>query len=771
MASYHAGIVSFNAGEFSPFLTSRSDLEKYKSGCQRLENFLLLPYGGALRRPGTEYLGVPKFNNKRCRLHGFNFSTTTNFVIEFGDEYCRFWSNGEQVTVGGNPHEVATPYLEADLRSLQFCQVNDLLYIAHPEYPPAKLIRNADNDWDYQEVAWDWPPVLDENVENISIDPSGTGPGTITLTASDPIFEAGHIGSYWLIGHRRNNAWKKISLGTTTVYSSELFMLPGEWEVTTYGSWQGTVFLERRSTIGGEWEIIRAWNSSEVGHRNVSATGREEKPCALRISFEAEGEAGDFEPVAILELAETRGYGIVQITGFTSATSVTAETDENLYLFSDAATNIWHEAAFSDVQGYPRAVALHDQRLLWAGTAKKPLSIHGSQIDDFEDFLVGELADEAIFFTIASNESNPINWMISQQGTLLIGNAGEEWTFERSDESEALGSANVKVTRQSSYGSAYIQPRMVNEVVMFVQRQARKVRELTFAFEKDGWVSPDLTVLAPHITGDGIVETAFQQQPDACYWIITADGNAAGMTYERDQNVVGWHKQTTDGTFESVATIYGGTAADEVWFSVQREINGETVRYIERMQPDHREFFEDMDKFNYWYADAGARFTSGSPTTTVTGADHLEGKTVMILADGATQEPKTVTGGSFDLESPASNVFYGLPYTSVLKPMNIEIPMQDGSTKSRTARVHRVALEVYKSMGCQVSSDDENWDDVYFRLPQYEMDSSPPPFTGKKKVPVDSTYEDYATVAIRITQPLPLCLLSLTPILDFHGVE
>ena len=172
MPSFHRALVSFNAGEASPFLTSRSDLEKYGALCQRLENFLILPYGGALRRPGTQYLGTPKFANKRCRLQGFNFSTTTNFVIEFGDLYCRFWSNGEQVRVSGNPVEVVTPYFEADLRTLQFCQVNDLLYIAHPEYAPAKLIRNADNDWEYEVIEWDWPPVLDENIEDITIQPT-----------------------------------------------------------------------------------------------------------------------------------------------------------------------------------------------------------------------------------------------------------------------------------------------------------------------------------------------------------------------------------------------------------------------------------------------------------------------------------------------------------------------------------------------------------------------------------------------------------------------
>ena len=352
-----------------------------------------------------------------------------------------------------------------------------------------------------------------------------------------------------MLGHARDNATVDIALNDTSGQSGSLYVL-GEWEVTTYGNWKGQLNLLRRLQDVSTPEVIRSWRSFEPGHRNISATGREEKPCYMALQWLDDGEEGTVNPVAILEVADTVGYGSVLITDFTSATTVSGEVIRPL--FDTDATRIWHEAAFSDIQGYPRAVTLHDQRLMWGGTAKKPLSIHGSQIDDFEDFRVGELADEAIFFTIASNEANPINWLISQQGTLLVGNAGEEWTFERSDEAEALGSGNVKVTRQSSYGSAYIQPRLINEVVMFVQRQGRKVRELTFAFEKDGWVSPDLTVLAPHITGRGIVETAFQQQPDAVFWIITADGTLAGMTYERDQNVVGWHAHETDGVFESV---------------------------------------------------------------------------------------------------------------------------------------------------------------------------------------------------------------------------
>src|SRR5215217_6949087 len=108
-------IPSFNAGELSPYLDARSDLEKYASGCRLLENNVILPYGGVYRRPGTEYLGVAKHSDRRCRLLGFNFSTTTRFVLEVGHLYLRFWSNGVQVAKGtATAWATATAYKAGD---------------------------------------------------------------------------------------------------------------------------------------------------------------------------------------------------------------------------------------------------------------------------------------------------------------------------------------------------------------------------------------------------------------------------------------------------------------------------------------------------------------------------------------------------------------------------------------------------------------------------------------------------------------------------------
>jgi hypothetical protein len=169
---------SFNAGELSPYMDARSDVEKYTSGCRTLENFITLPYGGVQRRPGTEYLGRAKYGDRRCRLIGFNFSTTTRFVLEMGDLYLRFWSNGVQVMDPGNPTlplEVASPYTDGQVRQVQYIQINDVMYFCHPIHPPQKLVRKADDNWEFGAVAWDWPPLLDENIENTTINPSYGG--------------------------------------------------------------------------------------------------------------------------------------------------------------------------------------------------------------------------------------------------------------------------------------------------------------------------------------------------------------------------------------------------------------------------------------------------------------------------------------------------------------------------------------------------------------------------------------------------------------------
>lgn len=754
-------INSFNSGEWSPLAWSRSDLEKYASGCKQLRNFIILPYGGVMRRPGTQYLGAAKHADRRCRLAGFNFSTTTNFILELGEGYLRFWSNGQPVeSAPGEALELETPYLEADLRELQYVQINDIMYVVHPRHAPMKLSRLADDDWTFAPVAWDWPVLLDENVEETTIAPSGTS-GTITLTASADIFELAHVGAYFSIAHRREVAHVEQALSATAA-SSALDVL-GDWELTTYGNWDGRLQVQRSYDGGTNWETIRTYESG--GERNVSSTGTEERAASLRLSYQADA-AGSSSPKARLEAGDNRVYGMVKITGYTSPTSVEATVVKPLY--AATATKVWAEGAFSDKRGYPRTVCLHEQRLIFGGSQHRPLSVWGSVVDDFENFRYTANNDGAFSFSLSANESNPINWMVSQ-GELLIGTAGNEWTLGSGSAEDALGPTTVQAQFQSSYGSKYLQARIVNEVVIFAQRQGRKFRELTYAFEKDGWVAPDLTILAEHVGRGEFVETAFQQQPDAIFWSITGDGRLVGMTYERQQQVVGWHSHDTQGEFESVATIYGGSGEDEVWFVVRRVVDGQTVRYIERLKADFRTTLEAGDKPNWWYLDCARQIVASEPESFIDGIGYLEGLGVGVLGDGAVQPDRTVEAGGISLQLAARKVLVGLPYESVLQPLGLDMLMQDGTAQGRKARVHRIVARVYKSLGGEYSTDGAAWDTIFARNISDVMDSSPPVFTGDKEVYTGSSWGDTADLLVRQNDPLPLCVLALIPKWDVVG--
>ena len=470
--------------------------------------------------------------------------------------------------------------------------------------------------------------------------------------------------------------------------------------------------------------------------------------------------------MARLEFSNAVVYGLVLITSYSSTTLVYGTVTWGLA--QSTATMRWSQPAFSARWGYPRTVCLHEQRLILGGCKKKPLSLHGSQIDDFENFQRGANADHAFLFNLSANESNPIQWLVTQT-KLLIGTAGNEWSLGPTKEDQALGPGNVQARQQSSFGSAYLQAKVVNEVILFAQRQGHKIRELTYSFQKDGWVAPDLCILASHISGDGFAETAFAQQPDAIFWAVTSDGQLVGMTYERDQNVVGWHRHSTQGTFESVASIYGGSKADEIWFSVKRNINGSDVRYIERFDPNFRPTLEAEDKEHYWYLDCGFRSGGSTEVDTVSGIAHLEGATVGVLGDGANQPTRVVTGGAVTIQEPAKIILVGLPYLSTVKPMNLNMPAKDGTMQGRKVRIHKLVARFYKSLTCKFSSNGNKWDEIFFRDRDDKMDSSPSVFSGDREVHTGANYNTQQAISILQDRPFPLCLLALIYWADSYG--
>jgi hypothetical protein len=468
-----------------------------------------------------------------------------------------------------------------------------------------------------------------------------------------------------------------------------------------------------------------------------------------------------------LESTDFNSGGVVTINSVASGTSAGATVNKWLGKTITGTTQ-WSEAAFSAVRGYPRAVCLHEQRLCFGGTAHQPTTVWCSKVDDFENFQTGSSADSGIALTLAADEANRINWLFSQS-KLMVGTSGDEWVLGSALDSEAFSATNLIARRQSGYGSKYIRAILLNDVLLFVQRRGRKLRELTYNFERDGWVAPDLTVLSEHITESEIVELAFQQQPDATFWAVRGDGKLIGMSYERDQNVVAWHRHSTEGDIESVATIYGASGADdEVWLTVRRTIGGQTKRFIERLRPDARATFDAQTKTDWWYLDCAKRY-SGTATATITGLAHLEGKTVGVLADGAVQPDAVVASGQITLAKPATKVLVGLPYTSTILPMKFDFDLRDGPTRGRKKRINRVEVSLFKSLGGEASTDGQQWLWIYPRDFDDPMDASPPPFSGDAEVVVAGDYSDDSDLYLRQRLPYPMTVRALVVKLDAYG--
>lgn len=602
-------IPSFNGGELSPFIHLRSDLEKYRSGCRTLRNFLITPFGGARRRSGFAYFGTA---TSEARVFRFQASTDLGYIMEFGAGYIRFYLNSIVQATGGGDYSVATPYAAGDLASLQMVQINSVAYFTHPNYPPYKLTRIYNNLWEFVPVPFSVPAMRDENLNrSITVTTSGAaGVGAnLNLTASAPIFTPQHVGAHFQISHERLSSQFEVQMtavsGNNNVVTSPL-IVQGGWSFITSGTWKGSFVIQRSSDNGGTWQEIRRFYSNLDA--NFSTGGDEPAHALLRIKWE-HGGTGSSDPRARLEASGAFIRGIGKVIGFSNPYLVTVQVVEPLQA---GATSYFREGAWSAARGYPRTVCFHEGRIIYGGNASQLSTVWGSAVDDFENFRPGTADADSWTHTLASDQQNSIQWMVSQK-SLLIGTSGDEWVLAASGQEEIITPTNVRARRHSGNGSEFLKARVINDAVLFVQRGGKKLRDMAFSYESEGYVSNDLTLLAEHVTGEGIIDTAWQAQPFGTLWCVTKDGELLGLTYDRQQEIGGWARHTTgsagDG-FESVAVRSSNGEKDQLWAVVRRTIDGTVRRYIERMNDDGffleapwSELFASVDGVDQWVVD------------------------------------------------------------------------------------------------------------------------------------------------------------------------
>jgi hypothetical protein len=718
-------ISSFNGGELTPLLAGRVDVAKYAIGCKRMEGFIPVTQGPAVSRPGTPFVAEVKDSTKRTWLRRFEFSAEDAYMIEVGDQYMRFYTNRGQVLSGGVPYEISTPFVQADLTNadgtfaLGFVGTGDEIFIVHPNYPPQLLARHGPTNWTIGPIDFEPPPFGIQNSSTTTVYASA-GTGSVTLVASAATFTAADVGTFFYLGER---------------------------DVRDVAQWEPAKSITTGNVRRSNGINYKALNTATTGTIRPTHTSGAVK----------DGDTG------VQWQFEDPGYGWAKITAFSDTTHVTATVVSAIpdgAVGSGQASTRWAKQAWNDSDGWPSAITFFRERLVFARGSQVWFSVP----DDFFNFsyqLAGAVtADSGFDRTLASSVANEIRWL-SPGDVLLVGTVGDEWAIVEASTQEAFGPNNCKTSPQSAYGSNRVAPQRVGTDTVFVQKSGRKVRAMAFRFEDDGFSSPDVTVFAEHVTKTKIQGMAFQQEPWGVLWAWRGDGQLVGLTLNREQAAVAWHRHPfADGIVECVSCIPAPSGErDDPWLIVRYTISGQTRRYIAYIGDEDT---DDTEPADWCYSDMCLTYR-GAPATTITGLDHLEGKTVWVLVDGARHVDCFVGGGKIHLQVPGSVVTVGLPSPGYLMPMDIEGGSGNGTAQGKVKRAHAVTVRLNRTCGAVAGPSEERLGELKYRRPLDLLGQGLQPYTGDAQMDWPGDYDTQLPILIKKDRPQPVTVCAIMP--------
>lgn len=775
-------------------------------------------------------VGMTQLNNRFFKV-GSATGTTVSLTDTDGNPidttlFSAYISGGTVARI----FQITSPYAAADLTDaggnfrLRFQQSEDVMYIVHPSYPDQELQytpANGTTAWTIAKSKRINGPFQDNNkdqTQTVTVTPlalnisaatnNGSGliritvPSTSGITTGNNVEIIGVVGTaeangVWavtlinstqvdLIGSTFVNSYTSGGIlngrdgtainivstspifGTTDIGSDGMFYLENPLQITLPQWYPGHAVTEGARWISGVNGYI-ALNSGTTGNNTPVHTS---------------GSLID-GPGGVVWQYEDSGEGSIQLNSITDsmhATGTIMVTPPYLTWSNggNQATFIWAYGVFDSVNGYPEDVTIFRDRL----TYYKGIQLCGSVTSDYLNFspTVNGIVTADSGFVETMPTSDAIRWM-SAQNDLLVGTAAEEILVSEIDPTQAFGPGNIKARRQTPHGSRFVESVPIEFVTMFVTRSGQQLRQMIYSVYINGYAAEDLTTLSEHIPKgpdgkQGILQMAWQQEPDLILWCATTDGRLVGFTYNRDQQVLCWHqhpvggscdtaplaaKGFTNAVVECVSSIPSpdGTQ-DDLWLIVRRTIDGVERRYVEYLMP----YFTDIDANlpNAFYVDAGLTY-NGSSTSYIPGARHLIGQTVDVLAGGGSHPQVVVDSqGGVQLQFPVTIAQVGLPCPALIVPMRLDAGSQLGTAQGSIKRIVKLVMRLLQTVGGKFGDPTlgtDTFEELDARSVQNEMDMPVPTFTGdvEKKFPAGYNSDGYS--GMLFDKPFPATLAGL----------
>lgn len=688
---------SFTAGEVSPSVGARADLDWYNAALSKCKNAYVRAQGGVYNREGTYYIGeCVSSGDDDVRLISFSFSKDESYILVVTNKVIEVIYKDSFVTVTGSTNRVhvVTPFEKPwDISHSGFA---DTMTMVDGVNLPQVLKRYSHNDW---------------RIEPIDFSVSTAAPSNIYMDRGT--VESGS---------------KKYAYAATAVGVNGIESLAKEGNVTTKPI------------------------TSEI-------------PMVIRAGFATKDEVESYNIYKSLS-PESKIYGYIGSckNDFIDAEShLVGEFFDYNYAPDVALSPPLDNEPFKDADNRPSACSFYQQRRIFASTKNDPQKIFCTETGDISSMRYSRpnKPTDAIIQEVVSNSIDRIRHIINFGGLLLLTSQGEIKVTEGADFVLTPATFGAKVI--SSYGSSTVVPAKVSDTVIFSQDQGARLVGLNIdrqSLSVDGNVlGNDLSIRAEHIfKGRTIRDITYCKEPYHIVWCVLDDGTIAGLTYNREHKVWGFHRHETQGGYVSAATIPSHNISG-TYFVVERMVGGNKKHYVERMVKR-----EDTNIEDCFYVDCGLSYDMSTPATVMSNLSHLEGLDVSILADGNVIYGKKVSGGSVTLDFPAKKVHVGLPYITELSTLSID--NASNTMRGRDKNVNSIVFDLYQTRGIKAGQVGK----TLIELKPRDKDDgvSIKLKTGDAKLVIKRGWNSRGKIEIRHDYPLPFALISITP--EF-GVE
>jgi hypothetical protein len=613
---------SFHSGELDPKLIARNDQAAYGDGLQKARNVVCRNQGSVERRPGTYYradLGG------QSRLESFIFSGSQEYVFAFQNTALKIYStNGTLLQT-----ITSCPWATSNINELNVAQRKDVMIVAHSSFMPRIITRTGATTFALSTFAFDtslngertYQPYFKFSANNVTLDLSTATAGTgITCTASASIFTSDYVGTKLLFYgsiEATITAYTSGTVVTVTLHSNLIDELDDDPLATQQGSSSIKVTHANHGLTSGASVVI-------AGSEDIMSLNDDSPPIDVGLA------ASNINGTRSITVVDDNHYTFSAGSSDTASESVDGG-GVRVTVQHHAPTRRWQEQVISSVNGFPQALAFHEQRLYFAGVENQPDGILASKINDFFNFDVGEgLDNESVQVQISSNHINEIRHLVSNANLEILTSRGE--FYLRPPIGKAVTPQDIQIIKQTSYGTQIKgMPRSYNGTTNFIQNNGINIREYLYDSSGESYQSALINVLASHLFNAPVDTASIDSLPDRTeqfYYVVNGDGTLCVFSAQRAQKVFGWMLWLTDGVYESITTTTTNS-----YLAVKRTINSATVYYLEQLASTAFDIPTDMTvtkTVSGSYQPHGSPLTNGSVSSSST-----------LIIDGCTQAPQT----------------------------------------------------------------------------------------------------------------------------------